>query len=60
MDGFKNNNFTELSVSEMKQVQGGNYLDDVLKVVEGLGGNLNASAAVLGMSVQQLRDMLGL
>ncbi|MET3020535.1 hypothetical protein [Flavobacterium hydatis] len=34
MKNLKNLNFTELSRSEMKQVQGGGWLDDVLKVVQ--------------------------
>lgn len=34
MDNLEKLNFTELSSSEMKEVQGGDWVGDVLKVVE--------------------------
>jgi hypothetical protein len=55
---MENLNFTELTSSEMKQVKGGNWLDDLLKVIDALG--IEAAAASVGMTVQQLRDLLGL
>lgn len=36
MDNLEKFKVTELDSSEMKQVQGGNWLDDTLKIVEGL------------------------
>lgn len=60
MDNLKTLNFTELDPSEMQLVQGGNWLDDVLNVVKSLDGNVEAAAAFLGMTVQELRTLLGL
>jgi len=36
MDNLKKFEFEKLDSSEMKEVQGGNLVDDLLKVVEGL------------------------
>ncbi len=51
-------NFTELNPSEMKQLKGGNWLDAVQKLVDSIG--IDAAAAFVGMTVQELRDLLGL
>ncbi|STO15076.1 hypothetical protein [Flavobacterium hibernum] len=58
MNNLKKMNFTELSSSEMKQVQGGDLSDllkDLLKII-----SIEDAAASVGMTVQQVRDLLGL
>jgi|GEM_PF-1713794 hypothetical protein len=60
MDNLKKLNFTELDPSEMKLVQGGGWVDDVVKIVDFLGGNLDAAAAYLGITVEEIRRLLGL
>ncbi|UPZ17361.1 hypothetical protein [Flavobacterium humidisoli] len=56
MDNLKKMNFTELDPSEMKLVQGGNWVDDLVVVL----GSLEAVAAYLGKTVDEVRAMLGL
>jgi hypothetical protein len=58
MENLKKMNFTELNPSEMKQLKGGNWLDAVQKLVDSIG--IDAAAAFVGMTVQELRDLLGL
>ncbi|MGE8343086.1 MAG: hypothetical protein ACN6OI_18805 [Flavobacterium sp.] len=53
---MENLDFTELTPYEMKQVKGGNWVDEVEKIVNAIG----IDAAFLGMTVQQVRDLLGL
>lgn len=55
---MENLNFTELTPFEMKEVKGGNWLDNLRNVVNILG--IEAAAASVGMTVQQVRDLLGL
>ncbi|MDY0987718.1 hypothetical protein BSF41_04920 [Flavobacterium sp. ACN2] len=55
---MENLDFTELTPYEMKQVKGGNWVDEVEKIVNAIG--IDAAAAFLGMTVQQVRDLLGL
>ncbi len=59
MENLKKMNFTELDASEMKIVHGGDAFDDVIKLVELLGNNYDAIAAILGMSVEEVRRLLG-
>ncbi|MFC4476620.1 hypothetical protein [Flavobacterium chungangensis] len=56
MNNLDNLNFTELSSSEMKLVQGGNWIDDLLVF---FGGSIEALAAYLGMTVEEVRKLLG-
>jgi hypothetical protein len=56
MDNLKKMNFTELDPSEMKLVQGGGWLEDLVVVL----GSLEAVAAYLGKTVDEVRAMLGL
>ncbi|WP_427872159.1 hypothetical protein [Flavobacterium sp. MMS24-S5] len=58
MDDLKSLDFTELSPSEMKQVKGGNWIDELEKLVNSIG--IDAAAAFVGMTVQELRNLLGL
>ncbi|MET3033234.1 hypothetical protein [Flavobacterium johnsoniae] len=60
MDNLKNLNFTELNPSEMKLVNGGNWLDTLRQLLDALDGNVEALAAYVGMSVEELRSLLGL
>jgi len=55
MENLKKMNFTELDASEMKIVHGGNWVDDLLKVL----GSIEAVAAYLGMSVEEVSRLLG-
>jgi len=56
MDNLKNFGFTELNPSEMKQIQGGNLIEDI----ERLFGSLEGYAAYLGITIEELRKRLGL